>query len=41
LIENRYLEGGEGEKFNLRTVTIKVVTLPERDNGKTDEPKRP
>jgi len=41
LTENRYLEGREGEKFNLDTETIKVVTLPEGGSGKTDEPKRP
>jgi len=41
LIENRYLEGREGEKYNLDTVKIKVATLPEGGGGKTEEPKRP
>jgi len=40
LIENKYLEGRGGEKYNLYTVKIKVVTLPEGGSGKTEEPKR-
>lgn len=41
MIENRYLEGRVGEKYNLDTVKIKVVTLPEGGSSKTEEPKGP
>jgi hypothetical protein len=34
LIENGYLEGREGEKYNLDTVKIKVVTLLGGGSGK-------
>jgi hypothetical protein len=40
LIENGYLEGRAGEKYNLDTVKIKAVTLPEGGSGKTEETKR-